>query len=238
MELLITMNHFVNMKFGKFRYDLNKPIQIEGGRVLIERLLHLFKLKNRLELAEIIGVTVGTLSTWTTRSTVPHELLLRLHFATGANIEYLCFGTGPEFPEGGKQSVELVNEERPVYNLVESDEALKLPILKIKTIDNGKLTPYVNYRLDSNAMIEFGLFPSRDDFAIKSTGAYYFISSSETTVTDGKYLYSVGGIHKLGNMKLLPDNKVYLFDDGERFEVDLSKIKIHGKVVSILERCS
>ncbi|WP_417762212.1 helix-turn-helix domain-containing protein [Shewanella sp.] len=225
------------MKFGKFRYDLDKPIHIDGGKPLIERLIHLFKLSNRLELAEIIGVSVGTLSTWTTRSTVPHELLLRLHFATGANIEYLCFGTGPEFPHSGKQSVDGVSDVTAIYAITEPDEALSLPIMKVKAIDNGKLVPYVNYRIDANAMVEFGLFPKQNDFVIKQSGKYFFISSTETTVTDGQYLYSVGGIHKIGEMKLLPDNKVYLIDSGERYEVDLASTKIHGKVVSVLARC-
>jgi hypothetical protein len=88
------MSGYVKYKHDKMFENLNKPIDCDGGKVLIERLMHLFEVNTRIELGDLIGVTAGTLSTWTTRNATPFELLIRVHLLTGWPMEYICFGVG------------------------------------------------------------------------------------------------------------------------------------------------
>jgi len=71
---------------------LKKPLVCDGGKTVMERLLRLFNLRNRVELSSLIGVSTGSIATWQTRNTTPFELLIRIHLATGVDLDFLLFG--------------------------------------------------------------------------------------------------------------------------------------------------
>lgn len=146
-------------------------------------------------------------------------------------MEFLCFGTGRNYP------TEVDTDSAPKFEIKEPDAAYRLPILDVCAIEKGKLVKRERMRFDALAFIKFGIEPKSEDFAIAEGGDHLFISTSDKTVTSGRYLFSVNGAYQFGEMRLLPDGKVYLIDDGDRFEVDLAATEIHGKVVSVLERC-
>lgn len=226
------MSDYYKLKNNKFRFLLDKPLQCDGGRVLIERLIHLFKIKNRIELADLIGVSAGTLSTWTTRETVPHELLIRIHLATGVSMEYLCFGTGLAYGE----SLFHVNEPKPQTQIKsEPDEAYRMPMLNVFNIENGKLCQIERFRIDDGFFFINRIAPRTEDFLLKVDGKYCFVNASETIVTKGTYLFSVNGSHQVGELRQMPDGNTYFFDGDDKYPINTDATKIHGKVVSVLE---
>ncbi|WP_417761690.1 helix-turn-helix domain-containing protein [Shewanella sp.] len=208
---------------------LKQPLEADGGRVLIERLIHLFKVKTRIELGELLGITIGTFSTWTTRNTVPYELLVRIHLEKKVALEYLCFGKGSEFSNDSESpAIEEAGykvEHQPQTNL------------GVFHIENGQLVSHANYQFNQEAAQAFGLSPDHKALVLQHANKLLFVSSAEKTVTEGTYLYQINDVYKIGAMKLLPDGKVYLLDNGERYEVNSEATHIHGKVVSVLERC-
>jgi hypothetical protein len=225
------MSDYFKAKNANYKIPVNEPANYDGGRLLIERLIHLFNVKNRLELADLIGVTPGTLSTWTTRQTTPHELLVRVHLATGTPMEYLCFGTGKSF------GMKLDEDSKTPSNkpIIESDEAYKLPLLNVRDINNGQLRDIEKLRVDNGFFSINSIQPNSGDFLLKEVGKYLFINSHETAVTKGSYLFSVNGRYQIGELRQLPDGKTYFYDDGEKHEINEDTTKIHGKVVSVLE---
>ncbi|KEK29104.1 MULTISPECIES: helix-turn-helix transcriptional regulator [Shewanella] len=229
------MSDFYKLKNNKFRYPLDKPIQYEGGKVIIERLIHLFKVSNRLELAELIGVTPATLSTWTTRNTTPHELIIRLHLAMNTPVEYLCFGTGRSFGVEIDEGF-VVGESAPKYTaLIEPDEAYKMPILTVCEIENGALSVIEKFRMDSGLFFLNSIQPNTDDFLLKDAGRKLFINARETVVTKGRYLFSVNGAYQVGDLRQMPDGNTYFFDGDDKYPINPNATKIHGKVVSVIE---
>ncbi|WP_413485430.1 helix-turn-helix transcriptional regulator [Shewanella baltica] len=226
------MSDYYKLKNNKFRFPLDQTLQSDGGKALIERLIHLFKVKNRIELADLIGVSAGTLSTWTTRETVPHELLIRIHLATGVSMEYLCFGTGLSYGEDLFQ----VNESIPQTKVkTEPDEAYKMPLLNTFDIENGKLRQIERFRIDDGFFFINRISPRSDDFLLKIDGKYCFVNASETIVTKGTYLFSVNGSHQVGDLRQMPDGKIYFFDGDDKYPINTNATKIHGKVVSVIE---
>lgn len=223
------MNGFVKYKHDKKFSNLNKPIECDGGKWLIERLIHLFEVRNRVELGELLGVTPGTLSTWTTRNTTPYELLIRIHLLTGWSMQYLCFGTGDRYGNSSGQEAASTNgvaESKLIYDVAQ---------LQIYTLKNGALDPLEKFEATSNLIRSLKLKANSGDLVIKHGDNLLFVDASETTVSQGKYLFQINNIHQLGDLRLMPDGKVYLTDNGDRFPVDTSSIKVIGKVVSILE---
>ncbi|MCL1075494.1 helix-turn-helix domain-containing protein [Shewanella dokdonensis] len=212
------------------RQTLSQPINADGGRTLIKRLIHLFKVRTRIELGELLGITAGTFSTWTTRNTVPHELLVRIHLITGVSLKYLCFGQGNEFPSVSPSTPSVVAP-------VSSEEHQPQTSLSVFHIENGQLVPSQDYHFNLEAVQAFGLNPKHKALVLQSANKLLFVSCAEKTVTEGTYLYRINDVYKIGEMQLLPDGKVYLLDNGERYAVNSETTHIHGKVVSVLERC-
>ena len=230
------MTNFVNLKNAKFPHSLDKTINCDGGKVVIERLIRLFGVRNRLELAEVLGITAGTISTWTTRNTTPYEMLMRIHLATGVDLEYLCFGKGEQVPDVMKHALNTVPDykdgkvikERP---FTESSELLAIDIFEIKEGDLIKVDAFnVDDKFKESVCIGI------KDFAVKHDNQYLFINSEMTTPNNGEYLFSVNGTYQIGELRLLPDGQVYLMLESDKCPINNDTTKIHGKVVSVLRK--
>nr|WP_256931126.1 helix-turn-helix transcriptional regulator [Shewanella xiamenensis] len=231
------MSELVNIKRSTFRYPLDKPCSFEGGKTIIERLITLFKVRNRVELADILGMTTGTIATWQTRDTIPFELLVRIHLATGVSMDYLCFGGDESSEDVMQHAVSNVPEYKDgkVITVEERLATYRLPSLKIFSIENGHLKPSSEIYADKSFMRMAGVEGVDSDLVIKDAQFLFFINSNENLVSNGRYLFAVNDVYQIGDMRMLPDGHVYLFHEGEKYQVDSNTTKIHGKVVSVLE---
>ncbi|GIU13057.1 helix-turn-helix domain-containing protein [Shewanella sp. MBTL60-007] len=223
------MNGLVKYKHNEKFSQLSKPLECDGGRVLIERLIHLFEVRNRVELAELLGVTPGTISTWTTRKTTPHELLIRIHLLTGWPMEYLCFGTGKQSP------VEPISKDELTNSIAEPTLAYNRGVLQVYCIKNGGLDPYEKFEATNNIIEHFKIKGNDHDLVIKDTDNLLFINSEENEAVSGKYLFATNNRYQLGELKLLPDGNTYLVEGDDKYPINPEITKIRGKVVSELK---
>ena len=224
------MSNIVKLKSTKFPIDLNHPIKCDSGKTIAERLIRLFGVRNRLELAEVLGMHPGSFSTWQTRNTTPYELLIRIHLATGAPMEYLCFGIGEGVPD--------------VFSLVEQQQAIEHHSTKLQSsdaffnitinvINNGDLFKTEELLVDNHFLKRFRI--SATDFAIEHPNGIHFVNSKLTAVTKGKYLFTVNGLYEVGELRQLPDGNAYYFDGDDKYPLNRKSMKIEGKIVSSLE---
>ncbi|ABM25728.1 bacteriophage CI repressor [Shewanella sp. W3-18-1] len=226
---------YAQAKNTEFRIKLDQVPIYDGGKDIVERLIKLFGVKNRLELADLLGMHPGSFSTWQTRNTTPHELLIRIHLATGISMNYLCFGisNGEQDPYkyGASKTVEFLDGKV----VEESVDGKMHARLKIVTIDDGKISSLDHFFANTEFLNALGLDGDNDDLVVKSDGHLLFINSSKKNVNSGRYLYSIGDVYQIGTFKLLPDGITYLFDDNAKYPINADVTKIHGKVVSVLE---
>ncbi|MCE9785569.1 helix-turn-helix transcriptional regulator [Shewanella algae] len=228
------MKNFVKLKMTKFRLPLNEAPDYEGGKVVIERLISLFGVRNRIELAEILGVSPGTFATWQTRNTTPFELLTRIHLATGVSMEYLLFGGDDDTQDVMKYGEPI---PKPSYEIRETAKSYRSPAIKCYSIETGELISNEEFAIDEALLKSIGATGSESDMLLVDGDSLLFINSKANKAINGQYLFSVNDSYQVGELRLLPDGKVYLFHNGGRFEVDHCTTTVHGKVVSILERC-
>ncbi len=231
--IITHMNGFVKFKHNINLKKLCEPLSNEGGKPLIDRLTHLFELRSRLELGDLLGITPGTISTWTTRKTTPYELLARIHLLTGVSMEYLCFGTGSrssEVLESGEISTKLFDNAVKKMN---NNTAVMLDTFSIR---KGSFDKIHSSNVDIALPELVGLTLTEKDFAVEFNAKLFFIDTADTTPNQGAYLFSINGNYQIGELRLLPDGQVYLMLDGDKFPINNDTTKIHGKVVSVLER--
>lgn len=227
------MSGYVKYKHDQKFKNLDKPFAYDGGKNLIDRLINLFELRSRVELGDLLGVTPGTISTWTTRETTPYELLIRIHLLTGWPMEYLCFGTGELASLKGNTDQHFSEQ---VNKVVEPELAYSRGVLQVYTLDNGHLAPYEKIEATSNLINHFQPKGHKNCIVVKQHANLLFIDSTQNQANQGQYLFKVNENHQLGELRLLPDGKVYLLDDNERYPIDTQVTKIVGKVVSVLKK--
>ncbi|WP_445946350.1 helix-turn-helix domain-containing protein [Shewanella sp.] len=227
------MSGYVKYKHDQRFKNLDKPFDYDGGKDLIDRLINLFELRSRVELGGLLGVTPGTISTWTTRNTTPHELLIRIHLLTGWPMEYLCFGTGELTGLKGTTNSHFSEQ---VNEVAESTLTYERGVLQVYTIDNGHLSPYEKVEATSNLINHFQPKGHKDCIVVKRHENLLFVDSTQTEANQGTYLFKVNENHQLGELRLLPDGKVYLLEDNERFPIDTQVTEVVGKVVSVLKK--
>ncbi|MCL1127511.1 helix-turn-helix transcriptional regulator [Shewanella surugensis] len=191
------------------------PYKYDGGSAILDRLLVVYGVETRPQLASCIGVSTGTMSTWQTRKSTPYEMLIRVSLATNARLEFLCFG------------------EKPVFN----DEPViieKTPLVEFKTLESGYLSEPSTIRIDEEILTTYQL-KKESCLAIKSGTKTHFIDIDETEVFKGVFLFNVNKHYQIGEFKTLPDGKIYLIEDGDKYPVDLNETTIKGKVVATLD---
>ncbi|QYK02420.1 helix-turn-helix domain-containing protein [Shewanella psychrotolerans] len=233
--------NFANIKhnLGHFHYSLSQPAKYDGGAVLIDRLLSLFKLPSKVALAELIGTSEGTIYVWHTRKTTPHELLCRVHLATGVSMHYLCFGKEWNDVVASKQYTEqlyadLLAGKVRTYQASE-DPGSVLPVKYIRVV-NGKANIVMNnYSLNPTLADESGI-SAEDGLVIRNEGVTYFIDKSQTDVVKGQYLIDVNSFMQIVELRLLPDGKVYVIDGEDKYPINPDTTKVIGKVVSVLKK--
>ncbi|MEM6188290.1 helix-turn-helix domain-containing protein [Shewanella scandinavica] len=223
-----TQPNYANIKHNlrSFHYSLSEPANYDGGAVLIERLVSLFKMSSKKDLGELLGVSIGTLGTWHTRKITPYELLCRIHLVTGISMHYLCFGK--EWDD-----IHTVDHFKPK---IESQLHFENCYIQLNTfdIDNGIKNPLEPYVLPYNFLKNIGLENKKIE-VILSNNFNYFINSEIVNVTNGKYLLSINDLYQVCELRQMPDGNIYFFDGDDKYPINADVTKIHGKVVSILE---
>ena len=213
-----------------FLHPLNSAVNADGGKEIVERLIGLFCVRNRLELAEVLGTHPGTFSTWQTRNTTPFEMLTRIHLATGVSMEYLCFGKG-ELPDIF-QHTEWTSKDTPVNQPPQPTQTAADNQLCIYALNNGKLVKTEEFPVAPKFHTRVGI--ASNDFALEHSDGLLFINTQQNVVTKGTYLFSVNGGHQVGELRQLPDGNIYFYDEGEKYLVDTGATEVKGRVVKVL----
>jgi hypothetical protein len=221
----------INQNIKSFHYSLSQPIHSNGGLQIISRLQQVLKVESKADLGRLCSINIGTLATWQTRKTTPHELLCRVHLATGVSMHYLCFGYEWKDRNTAKEATgHVLREASNVYLPTYSVQACE----KTHHLDNGNLVKEAKYVANDFFWTNIGISPETDAVVI-SNNKSYFIDTSASTVSKGSYLFSVNDVYQIGELRQLPDGNIYFIDNDDKYEIDHETTKVHGKVVSILE---
>lgn len=226
---------YVNLNNSELIEKINTVPNYDTGKAIVDRLIHVFGVRNRLELGDLLGMHPGSFSTWQSRNTTPFELLVRIHLITGLSMEYLLFGIT-------ENKVEAITAERTKTLFLDGKVEnvptdYEVSFVKVFSIESGKLDPLYRMLNSKELAAAAGLGLSPDDLAISADNVLHFVNCSNTTVNSGTYLISINDVYQLSELRMLPDGKVYMFVGDERFGIDNTLTKIHGKVVSVLKRC-
>lgn len=183
----------------------------EGGIPAVARVQKAYGFAKRKDLAEYLGISPSTFSTWGSRGFFPADLAMRCAIETGARLEYLAYG------------------EEPIFN-DESD----LKIFERIKLDGGKLIemPPTSFTLPH-------LPPDTDPdktLCVIDGDRTFFVAVEFGDLIDGEYLVVVENSAWIRQLTLMPGKQVHVAGGNFDFDTAVENIKVLGKVILKMER--
>ncbi|CAI1619918.1 Bacteriophage CI repressor helix-turn-helix domain [Serratia marcescens] len=188
--------------------DLDK-----GGRAAIERMIEAYGCGTKTALAELLGISKGTLSNRYLRDTFPADYVIQCALETGVSLEWLATGVGDRIDKAELQDEVTVNPN------VMSD----VIVIPRKKIIDGNL-------YDSNFVImDKTIIPSHINNAlvINDDEVLYLAEQEIDDITDGTWLIEVEGKISIKNLIRVPIGKIrVLYTNGKlAFEASLHEVR-------------
>nr|WP_315291389.1 phage repressor protein CI [Serratia proteamaculans] len=182
--------------------DLDK-----GGRAAIERMIDAYGCGTKTALAELLGISKGTLSNRYLRDTFPADYVIQCALETGASLNWLTTGLGKMFTD--------INSEL-------------LTIEKKKIID-GKL-------FDANFLIlDKTNIPNnfKSLMAIIDKDVTYIVEKEYNSVDDGKWLIRIDEITSIRDITRTPGNKVRIGGANSIFDTSINEVDFVAKIIQM-----
>lgn len=181
-----------------------------GGQEVVQRLLEAYNVKTRQALCEILGVSKSTMATRFMRDMFPADWVLQAAIETGANIEWLSFGTGKKFSN-------------------ENKIAKKVPsiILQDGAISSGE-----------TLFLDEALYPTHlNSPAILFVGAgRYLVDQENADIFDGMWLIKIDGTASIRDVMRLPQQKVRITNEAGSFDCHVSDVEFMAYVSLIMHK--
>lgn len=181
-----------------------------SAKEVIERICEAYGFSSRLQYAQYVGISNGSLGNRITRNNFPADLILRCALETKASIEWLSFGTGKMFNHTESDIAHL-----DAFNLVDGKLQMASSVMfdKVMMPNEYHKIEIINYLSDS-----------------------YFIERRFSSVDEGKWLVEFSGKCSFNDLQLIPGNKIRM--DGGKYPIDCDPedIKAIGKVIAVYAR--
>ncbi|WP_413713038.1 phage repressor protein CI [Serratia marcescens] len=171
--------------------DLDK-----GGRAAIERMIEAYGCGTKTALAELLGISKGTLSNRYLRDTFPADYVIQCALETGASLRWLATGEGIKFD-----------------NL----QADILTVPKKKLID-GKLFD-ASFLMFDKAYLPEDIFKP---IVIIEDNIKYLAETKFNHVTDGKWLIKFDDKVSTSDIVKIPGNRIRVDDKKNNISFDCS----------------
>lgn len=179
--------------------DLDK-----GGRAAIERMIDAYGCGTKTALAELLGISKGTLSNRYLRDTFPADYVIQCALETGASLQWLVTGEGDMFV-----SIQ--------------DENIKIPRLKLV---NGALLES-NFYLFDKALLPSGL---KKPLAVISDKKIYISDADAKEISDGRWIINIDGKASIRDVYILPGGNVAIKNDNISFECPIKELVTVAKI--------
>ncbi|WP_198159499.1 helix-turn-helix domain-containing protein [Grimontia marina] len=184
------------------------PFEYVGGKELVDKLKEIYDVHTDQQLADWTGVPAPTIGTWKKRNLTPWELIIRTCIAKSVNLEYLALGKGEVFQN-------------------DSDKSLN-EVLTAKRLEGGKIVDLVALSIDKSLLS--GNLDRSNCMVVVENASTYFVKTSDTNPTSGRYLIDVDGSYSINQVQRLPGKKLAVDFNGSTLSVNEEDIKVVGRV--------
>lgn len=182
-----------------------------SSSVVLDRVMEAYGFTTKIQLALHFGMAASSLTARYKRDIFPADMVIQCSLETGANLEWLTYGTGSVF------------------------ESMKLDLMKIEkfALIEGSLYQSGYYMLDKALFLQSPL-PS-SPICLSHENVTYIIDKSFNSINDGEWLIIIDDEYSLRTLTKMPQQKVRVSNAGISFDCDMSALEVAGKVSAKFE---
>ncbi|CNJ97127.1 CI repressor [Yersinia mollaretii] len=197
---------------GKKLYE---QILASGGKAVLRRILDAYSFSTQKELADLLGIPTGTISTWIRRDFFPGDVVVTCALDTGVALAWLATGKG-------------------IAAAVESDVAGNndfVTILPKQQLKAGMLEPSGEWFIDSKFLPVDLLEP----VFIESKSTSWLVDVGITSISNGRWLLDIDGKHDIYDITLIPGKKINVTNSFSDFQCGVDEVNAVGRVSLTIE---
>lgn len=192
---------------GKFHLEM-----VGDSAPVLDRIIEAYGFSSKIMLAHHLEMASSSLAGRYKRNIFPADLAVRCVAETGVSLEWLATGNGKPFD-------------------YEKLDNLKIPNFQLK---NGQLIPSDHLMFDKVIFPNQAPLPS-EPISIQDGNDYFIIDKKFNEVFDGKWLIEFDKKNSIRELTRMPMQRVRISGIGMAFDCEISDIKIHGRVITIIE---
>ena len=202
--------HFVKFA-GMKMSDSFDFVSCENSGAVLDRIMEAYGFSSKMMLAEHFNMGASAISGRYKRNIFPADMVVRCMHETGANLEWLVWGTGNPFDNERVDLLRLTN---------------------FKLID-GMLQHASSVMFDKVMLSPKKPLPS-DPISVQVDGDYYIVDKTFSDVFDGKWLVNIEGKISIRELTRIPVQRVRVAGVCMAFDCELKDLEIIGRVTTVI----
>lgn len=187
-------------------------ISCENSGLVLNRIMKAYGFTSKLMMAKHFSMASSSLSGRYKRNVFPADMVARCMHETGANLEWLAWGTGNPFDN-------------------ERIDLLRLTNFKLH---DGKLQQASSVMFDKVMLSPKKPLPS-DPISVQVDSDYYIVDKTFPNVFDGKWLVNIEGKKSIRELTRIPVQRVHVAGVGMAFDYEFKDLAILGQVVNFIK---
>jgi len=184
-----------------------------GGKTVLQRILHAYGFTMQKELGDLLGIPSGTMSAWVRREYFPGDVVIACALDTGASLLWLSTGLQDEVPAESPQNFQP--DGIPKFKLI-----------------GGNLEKQPDIKLD---LALLGLSMKKPVYVERGTVSW-IIEEDSQTVGNGDWLLDIDGNKDVYSVSRLPGNRLKVVNNSSSFECSVSDVTSIGMVILTLTK--
>ncbi|TBM13023.1 hypothetical protein EYY83_13065 [Hafnia alvei] len=189
---------------------LYEQVLASGGKAVLERIMQAYGFTMQKELADLLGISTATISTWIRRNYFPGDVVVACALDTKINLMWLALGD------------------------VNKDDDLDILRVKRMKLEGGKLKPQGQRAITSDEIPDAA---NKNSIIYLSNGLNsYLVDFSVKDIFNGTFLIELNSVIDIYKTVILPDNRIRLIGQGFEFDSELNMLQVKGLVIGKYEK--
>ncbi|MFP1740962.1 phage repressor protein CI [Lonsdalea quercina] len=197
---------------GKALYE---EIMASGGKSVLRRILDAYGFSMQKDLAELLDISSGTISTWIKRGYFPGDVVVSCALDTGVSLRWLATGKGDMF-------------EVPTQDAA-TTKAISIPKQKL---ESGVLSDAGEWQMDA----ALSAVDKRFLVFIDGVSHSWLVNTDVKNVGNGRWVINIDNFYDVYDIARLPGGKLKLSNNSVSFDCNASDVTPFGAVLFTLEK--
>ncbi|MFP1753996.1 phage repressor protein CI [Lonsdalea quercina] len=197
---------------GKALYE---EIMASGGKSVLRRILDAYGFSMQKDLAELLDISSGTISTWIKRGYFPGDVVVSCALDTGVSLRWLATGKGDMFEVSTQGAA--------------TTKAISIPKQKL---ESGVLSDAGEWQMDA----ALSAVDKRFLVFIDGVSHSWLVNTDVKNVGNGRWVINIDNFYDVYDIARLPGGKLKLSNNSVSFDCNASDVTPFGAVLFTLEK--